>query len=1263
MSKAPQVHRVTPSGIARYFFLDCDRFLRYSAVPSVARLAEGIPDRDFDTSPLMRDVLDSGLQWEEQIVTKLLAGRVSIAPVPGLLHERRFTADETIAQLKAEPAGRYLYQGTLVAPTAFYYQYGLDASVVMFGDTHPDLIEVRESENGIRILRVIDVKRGDSLQVGYRIQVALYAMILDAVLRAAGVKDVRADLGTGAVWLGDHTEPHTFPLSTLHAHLVHFLAHTLPVILASPPHAASWHFNYQCERCGYEDHCRSQMRTENNVSRLTNLTVRGKQHLATLGVHTLSQLRAFLARPDADEALSRCASLAGERHYLDKRLQAFESGAPITHDSAAPLPINENVAVFVTLQREPLGRLTYLAGMLVHCKPEVAAAFSSAVQAQILDGSGKPRPVVKVAEQPEDVVGLRDWFLGFLHAILLDLHKYNAGRDWAQQFSLQVYTHTERDREQLTEWLMSSLQEPDTAGPAMDMLLHFQGPDLLDADEHPSQSVPFPVVILQNALTKLLALPVEVSYTLPETLQSMGSQFTYTRRDYYQYPLGHGIRSEAVHAAWHRREVAQLDRLRIEGHSYLFALRALLWDLRRWAKDHLFAWPDKFTLPARESFANPVLSRLAFFARYESLIQCLELRSRRQEPDAVQDQLGYSVGLVSRADGWFDVVGEPAIDLSDGSTMPSWLLVRDSIEGRRGQLAFRDYAYRNKPYGKVATGVSMVGLQEVAQDDAGRPTWVSFKFGKDAPVRTAGDRFRLQPRFMDFNSDRVIEYLRRIDQAGGGLFLALVMDPQGAARLRPLPLKVEEEAAPGEAALSLTESQLAAYREVRRRRVVAVWGPPGTGKTHCIAAIILGLSRAYQAAGQPFRVLVTAFTHAAIENVLRKLFELRQQMASDIVIAKGKVWNGEQEMVDEVVAEESIPDWLAQHARCVVGATVYACIKAGKNKELPGFDLVVVDEASQVRVAEAAIPASLVGSSGRLVLAGDDLQLPPIVQGVYPETDVGEPILHRSIFEAVRSRVPPGSPVVRMLLENRRMNDVLTSFAAGLLYGPDYKCFDAAVANRRMKFSPKSELSPIVAHCLDPEFPMVVVVLEGVQAAESNPVEAKLTADLIMALREGLEGDTGEPYSTDEEFFARGVFVVSPHRAQNRVIRRELRTRREWSASPFVDTVDKMQGQEAEVVVISYGVADPEYALLEAEFIYSVQRLNVAVTRARSKTVVLLSQPLVAGSPQVLGFDQAARGLAYMQDLRRGVEEQGLAVHFPMSEGVAHVYRAPTAFT
>ncbi|VTT96515.1 Putative AAA ATPase OS=Candidatus Competibacter denitrificans Run_A_D11 GN=BN873_p40028 PE=4 SV=1: AAA_12 [Gemmataceae bacterium] len=214
------------------------------------------------------------------------------------------------------------------------------------------------------------------------------------------------------------------------------------------------------------------------------------------------------------------------------------------------------------------------------------------------------------------------------------------------------------------------------------------------------------------------------------------------------------------------------------------------------------------------------------------------------------------------------------------------------------------------------------------------------------------------------------------------------------------------------------------------------------------------------------------------------------------------------------------------------------------------------------------------------------------------------------------------------------------------------------MAARRLRLDSSAGLSPFAAACLDPAFPLVVVVLDGPPAGAANPVEAGLAADLVVALRERLCDGPG-PYASDATFFARGVFVVSPHRAHIRCIKRELSARREWTSAPFVDTVDKMQGQEAEAVVVSYGVSDPEHALRESEFIYGLQRLNVSVTRAGSKTVLFLPKPLVDGLPAMLSCEPAARGLGFIQATLREVERQEPAVTFPLpAGGVARVYRA-----
>ena len=75
-----------------------------------------------------------------------------------------------------------------------------------------------------------------------------------------------------------------------------------------------------------------------------------------------------------------------------------------------------------------------------------------------------------------------------------------------------------------------------------------------------------------------------------------------------------------------------------------------------------------------------------------------------------------------------------------------------------------------------------------------------------------------------------------------------------------------------------------------------------------------------------------------------------------------------------------------------------------------------------------------------------------------------------------------------------------------------------------------------------------------------------------------------------------------------------------------MDTVDKMQGQQCQTVIVSYGVSDAETVMQEGEFIYSLNRLNVSITRAKAKCVVLLPQPLLEPSFELLQNEKAVKG-------------------------------------
>ena len=306
----------------------------------------------------------------------------------------------------------------------------------------------------------------------------------------------------------------------------------------------------------------------------------------------------------------------------------------------------------------------------------------------------------------------------------------------------------------------------------------------------------------------------------------------------------------------------------------------------------------------------------------------------------------------------------------------------------------------------------------------------------------------------------------------------------------------------------------------------------------------------------------------------------------------------------------------------------------------PGFDLYVVDEASQIRFPELALGLDQLRPGGRLLLVGDDLQLPPITKGEYPPPDDGLPGLEASAFAYLRERDATGDAAyTRILTENWRMNETLCRFPAETIYAPaPYAPATPAIASRTLALRAPGDGEGnmgLLAFLLAPAYPLAVVVLEDVRATVENRPEAELVAGLAVLLRARLlHPRTKTPYPPTDEgdraFWREGLGIVCPHHAQIHAVRQLLAQLHERDWVPFVDTVDKMQGQQSEAVLVSYGVSDVETALAEASFIYSLNRLNVAVTRGRAKCVVCLPRPLLKASPAVLEDAEALEGLSQM---------------------------------
>jgi hypothetical protein len=661
--------------------------------------------------------------------------------------------------------------------------------------------------------------------------------------------------------------------------------------------------------------------------------------------------------------------------------------------------------------------------------------------------------------------------------------------------------------------------------------------------------------------------------------------------------------------------------------------------LRARLTDQLFAWPPKFRFPSARVFQHPELSQLTFIVRYESFMAAMAVRTSHTTPweERMRDEI--SIPLRHVGGSRWQVLVPLDKSLLEANDFPNRLIVPDGIQGEWDQMGYNDYHYRRAPYSPSRKDIRIAAITDInVPEGRAQVSHLSLDI-KGPSLFDPGSSAVLHPRFTDWTVDWIVGHLAVMDTQPDHDLLRLIRDPRGFAQVIREPATIMKSLA----ALQedgLTPSQRQALRQVAQNRLTLVWGPPGTGKTHFLAHAVVYLAEAYRQAGAVLRIGVTTFTHAAIENLLLAIEAGVAQTGLGSFLGVYKLKDTRTSRGEGLaVLSEAEAVALAPETPVVLGGTVYSLRKA-RQAGMREVDLLIVDEASQMTFGEFALAiSSLVPERGRLVLAGDDRQLPPIINGQYPEREDGLPGLQDSIFAYLRGRDEACAPCTCQLLENWRMNTTLCQFPATTLYGSKYQPATAAVASRRMHLAPRSGNGPLMPELLDwildPDYPLVVRIREGVQATVENGLEADVVAHLACDLRARLTQVNGRCYphseAGDRQFWLQGLCIVSPHHAQINAIRQALQRLRPWHATPFVDTVDKMQGQESWSVIVSYGVSDTETALQEAEFIYGLNRLNVAVTWAQAKCMVFLPQPLLEPSFDLLRHEKAAQGLEFMQ--------------------------------
>lgn len=359
------------------------------------------------------------------------------------------------------------------------------------------------------------------------------------------------------------------------------------------------------------------------------------------------------------------------------------------------------------------------------------------------------------------------------------------------------------------------------------------------------------------------------------------------------------------------------------------------------------------------------------------------------------------------------------------------------------------------------------------------------------------------------------------------------------------------------------------------RSYLAVQGPPGTGKTYVGSRVVANLVDA------GWKVGVVAQSHAVVENFLNCV--INDAGLDPAVIAKPNKSKDTSDQPWSVLSGDRLGAFIADHSGgCLVGGVAWTFCSR-KVVDVEGLDLLVVDEAGQFSLANT-LACSVAAKN--LLLLGDPQQLPQVSQGTHPEpvdtSALGWIIEDQSTMPADRGY---------FLARSWRMHSELSAAVSRLSYAGELRSNVAVTDSREM-----SGVTPGVH--------MVSVDHTGnsVQSAEEAAVIVNLVRDLQSETWRASAEAEPRPMSPSD------VLVVAPYNAQVTLLRRSLDEA--GFSDVRVGTVDKFQGQEAPVVIVSMTASGVDDVPRGMEFLLNRNRLNVAISRGQWAAYVVRSSTL-----------------------------------------------------
>nr|XP_043625334.1 DNA replication ATP-dependent helicase/nuclease JHS1 [Erigeron canadensis] len=363
-----------------------------------------------------------------------------------------------------------------------------------------------------------------------------------------------------------------------------------------------------------------------------------------------------------------------------------------------------------------------------------------------------------------------------------------------------------------------------------------------------------------------------------------------------------------------------------------------------------------------------------------------------------------------------------------------------------------------------------------------------------------------------------------------------------------------------------------------------ILGMPGTGKTstmvHAVKALLMrGAS-----------ILLTSYTNSAVDNLLIKL---KSQGIDFIRI-------GREEAVHEEIRGHCINAVDMQSTKDIKQrldeAKVVAVTCLGITSPLLSdmkFDVCIMDEAGQITLPVSLGPLMF---ASKFVLVGDHYQLPPLVQS----TEARENGMAVSLFCRLSEAHPQA---ISALQSQYRMCAPVMELSNALIYGDRLRCGSPDVANAKLEYTRSTSCSSWLKKVLDPLNQVIFIntdLVPGLEVKDCKTVNNPLEAYIITEITDKLtcQGIRGED-----------IGVITPYNAQANLIKQYVLN------SVEIHTIDKYQGRDKDCILVSFVRSSNNPKNCKSSLLGDWHRINVALTRAKKKLVMVGSQRTLSYVP------------------------------------------------